>query len=318
MTLKERSQIKTNVTNGFFDHDDTKLYSSIKSEDDQKILQEDITHIHEWSLKWDLKFHPEKCKVMRIGGEENILHNYEMNGNYLKYTDEECDLGLIIDNNLNFEAHMNAKVNKANKIMGLIRRTFTFLNGETFTKLFKSLVRPHLEYANAVWDARLKASKNNIENVQRRATKYIPCCKGLNYNERLEKLNLPCLAYRKLRGDMVEAFKFVSDHYDEEIENPIKSSLQGVNRTRGHKYKMSKSITAKSKTIRRRFYFNRITNFWNDLPEETVTAPSIASFERRLDKYWNKFKIKFNFERCVKFEEQMLAGIGSMNLTMDT
>ena len=98
---------------------------------------------------------------------------------------------------------MSNKIRKANSIMGLIRRTYTYLDEENFLLLYKALVRPHIEYANQVWAPHLKKHIVEIENVQRRATKLIPGFKNLSYEERLRRLNLPTLAYHRLRGDMI-------------------------------------------------------------------------------------------------------------------
>ena len=76
-----------------------------------------------------------------------------------------------MDNKLNFEEHMNENINKANSIMGLIRRTFTHLDETTFLLLYKAIVRPHFEYANAVWNPYTMKHVMALGNVQRRATK---------------------------------------------------------------------------------------------------------------------------------------------------
>ena len=104
--------------------------------------------------------------------------------------DHEKDIGVTLDSKLNFEKHINEKINKANSILGTIRRTFTYIETENFTNLYKALVRPHIEYANQIWSPYLKKQTEAIENVQRRATKMIPSLKQLPYTERLRKLNL--------------------------------------------------------------------------------------------------------------------------------
>jgi hypothetical protein len=71
--------------------------------------------------------------------------------------------------------------------MGLIRRTFTYLNEHNFKYLFQALVRPHLEYAAAVWLPYKQHDIDSIENVQRRATKQIPSIKDMEYPDRLRK-----------------------------------------------------------------------------------------------------------------------------------
>ena len=79
-----------------------------------------------------------------------------------------------------------------------------------FLALFKAIVRPHLEYASVVWSPLYKKDRIQIENVQRRATRIVPSLKGLNYSERLKRLGLPTLEYRRDRADMVEVYKILN------------------------------------------------------------------------------------------------------------
>ena len=94
-------------------------------------------------------------------------------------------------------------------MMAIIRRTFQHLNEETFIPLYKALVRTHLEYASSVWAPYKKGQIDRIEAVQRRATKQISGLCDLSYTERLRRLGLPTLSYRRLRGDMVQVFNVV-------------------------------------------------------------------------------------------------------------
>ena len=77
----------------------------------------------------------------------------------------EKDIGIYVDQHLTFDTHIETKVNKANSIMGIIRRSFTYLDEEIFRLLFKALVRPHLEYVQLVWCPYLKKHIELIENV---------------------------------------------------------------------------------------------------------------------------------------------------------
>lgn len=95
--------------------------------------------------------------------------------------------GVLVDDQLNYSQHIQQKINKENSMMGLIRRTFTYLNEHSFKYLFQALVRPHLEYAAAVWSPHKQHDIDNIENVQRRATKQIPPIKVMEYPDRLTK-----------------------------------------------------------------------------------------------------------------------------------
>ena len=175
--------------------------------------------------------------------------------------------------------------------MGLIRRSYTYLDITCFLMLYKALVRPHLEYANQVWAPRLKKYVVALENVQRRATKQIPGFKDMEYRDRLEKLSLPTLVYRRLRGDMIELFKILSAKYDKRVCDFIPLH-EGP--TRGHPLKIKKEHIKLNK--RSASFVPRSVNVWNSLPCDVVTAPSIQAFERRLDRHWRNEPFRFNFE----------------------
>ena len=84
--------------------------------------------------------------------------------------------------------------------MGVIRRTYAYLDKNSFLYLCKALVRRHIEYANQVWASHLRKDIETIENVQCRGTKQIPGFRNLTYEERLKKLDLSTLCYLRKRG----------------------------------------------------------------------------------------------------------------------
>ena len=118
----------------------------------------------------------------------------------------------------------------------------------------------------------------------------IPALKGLTYNERLAKLSLPTLAYRRERGDMIETFKILNKYYDNTVANFLIRDTS--ERTRGHSLKLQKHHCRLD--IRKFYYTNRIIDKWNSLPNQVVTAPSVHTFEQRLDKFWSTQEIKYN------------------------
>ena len=107
---------------------------------------------------------------MDIGTRDRIRYSYHLENTELEHTEEEKDLGVHTDNRLKFDTHIGSKNNKANNVLGAIRRSFSFLDNTILLRLYTSLVRPHLEYANPVWNPRYKKDIRNIENVQKRAT----------------------------------------------------------------------------------------------------------------------------------------------------
>ena len=140
-----------------------------------------------------------KCKVMHLG-HSNPRSSYSMGGEELTASSQEKDLGVLIDDSLEFGKHIKEIVNKANRILGLIRIGFDCLNKEIFMNLYPALVRPLLEYCVQVWSPHKRKHVNLIEGVQRRATKLVPELKNLPYEERLKKLGLTTLEDRRIKG----------------------------------------------------------------------------------------------------------------------
>ena len=105
----------------------------------------------------------------------------------------EKDLGVLIDQKLNFDLHIAEKTKKANSILAFIKKCFMKLKCQSLSVLIKTLVRPHLEYFNQAWHPHFQKHRSNLENTQRRATRLIPSLASLPYEQRLMKLDLPTL-----------------------------------------------------------------------------------------------------------------------------
>ena len=279
--------------------DDTKIYSRISNISDANSLQQDLISLQAWSDTWLLPFHPDKCKVLRLGRRLDPPYQYEINDTLLAHVKSEKDLGVTIDNDLKFREHIDEKVNKANSMMGIIRRSFKHLDTDTFCKLYKGLVRPNLEYAATVWSPHLKGDIRKLESVQRRATKQLNDFKNLDYDERLKKLKLPTLIYRRLRGDMIEVYKILTKKYDPLVCDilPLHTTHYPNSCSRGHSKKLLKR--SHSLDLRKFSFSMRTTDIWNSLPERVVSAPSIYAFENRLDRLWSNQDIKYNFEAAL-------------------
>ena len=292
--------------------DDTKAFRDIKSVPDQIILQKDIKSLTEWSDIWLLKFHPDKCVAMQLGNS-CIKFDYVMEGHILDNSKCEKDLGVYIDDKLNFEEHIYEKIKKANKILAVIRKTFTKMNAQIFCQLFKGLVRPHLEYAQAVWSPQCKTLIRKVEDVQRRATKLIPGFYNLKYPERLKKLKLPTLAFRRARGDVIEVYKMLSKSggYDQTIPCIFtmnkRSSVSHWSHSKQVYHQGSKNNTLKNS------FSHRVQNLWNYLPEEVVSAKNaegketLFAFENALDRHWHDQKLMYDFEAKIvknKFDKK--------------
>ena len=163
--------------------DDTKLYRRVTTLEDNKALQDDLTNLEDWSIKWNLCFNSNKCKVMHIGhsGGPPIL---------LDSTTNENDLGRM--STLTFEHHVEDVVNKADRMLGIIMGACTFLDGPTLTQLFPSLIRPLLEYHRCMVSGAFKSEINFSWRMSKDGLQsWFLVFKNYSYEDRLGILNLP-------------------------------------------------------------------------------------------------------------------------------
>ena len=99
---------------------------------------------------WQMEFNASKYKVLHIGSG-NRLFQYELNGHVLASSKEEKDLGVIVTDNLKSSSNCQAAYNKANRVLGMIKRTITYKSPDILLPLYKSLVRPLVEYCTPAW-----------------------------------------------------------------------------------------------------------------------------------------------------------------------
>ena len=113
--------------------DDTKMSKEIRSKEDLELVQAGLFRLQDWSDKWLLLFHPDKCKVLQISSsfrrnlEQPIYFMRKSDGTEVQLEVSVCekDSGVYVDQHLTFDTHIETKVNKENSIMGIIRRSFT-------------------------------------------------------------------------------------------------------------------------------------------------------------------------------------------------
>ena len=275
--------------------DDTKLFTHVTNHQDRTNLQQDLDNLSNWSDMWQLKFNVAKCGVMYYGNQQE-KHTYTMSEDgvqrNLGEVTEEKDLGVKFDPSLMFSKHIAMISKKANMMAGIVKRTFDHMDESMFITLYKTMIRPHVEYANCIWHPVLKKDSDLIEKVQRRATKLVPNLKDLSYRERLENLNLPTLAYRRLRGDLIQTYKIMQG-----LNNVQKEAIfrlaEPDSVTRGHRFKLAKQHSRLK--LRQNSLGIRIVNTWNNLPDSIVAAKTVNIFKNGIDKVLAKDCDKFNY-----------------------
>ena len=128
--------------------------------------------------------------------------------------------------------------------------------------------------------------------MQKRATRQVPAMKGLTYEERLKKLNLFTLRYRRLRGDMIKVYKILTKKYDHEAAPTLQKAV--FEQTRGHSLKLGVRRANGGHILRQQFFTLRVVKPWNSLPESVVNATTLAQFKQKLDTFWSDNPLKFN------------------------
>ena len=206
---------------------------------------------------------------------------YYLNGTVIDSTDSYKDLGIILDHQLKFHQHSTEVTVKANWLLGLIRKSFDHLDSEMLTKLFTAFVRPTLEYSNVVWGPFFVLDQRKVEKVQRRATRLLPSLRDKPYEERLETLQLPSLAHRRHRGDMILLYKIINNYFNSDFSTLYTYSNTTV--TRGHQFKLFKHHSRLN--CRSKYFLNRLIDDWKALSAFVVNVNSANSFKSLLDNH---------------------------------
>ncbi len=105
---------------------------------------DDLNKISAWSAIWEMSFNIKKCHILQVG-TRNLNNYYEMSGKKLESVYCVKDLSVTITSNLKFSQQCKDAAGKANKMLGFIKKKFSFKNKDVLLPLYKSLVRPHLE-----------------------------------------------------------------------------------------------------------------------------------------------------------------------------
>ena len=125
--------------------DDSKLFSQVSMYEDAEKLPKDLSTLNEWSTDWSMLFNSKKCKCIHHG-YNNTQYDYFMGNECIETTHEERDLWVIITETLDVTKQCVRAANKANAMLGMTHRAFKYKTKEVVLKLYKSLVRSHLEY----------------------------------------------------------------------------------------------------------------------------------------------------------------------------
>ena len=270
--------------------DDTKCFKVISNHLDSLQLQQDLKSLATWSDNNHMKFNTSKFIHLRFNSKFST--SYRVNNIPITHSNTHRDLGLIISSNLSWKEHYSSIISKAYRSLGLLRRTFSHnLHIEAKKSLYLSLVRSKLLYCSQLWNPYLLHDIAVLEQLQRRATKFILNDYKSDYKTRLIKLHmLPLMYYYDLSDILffIKSIKFPSSHFN--INKFVHFCEQSTRSSTSNKIKHVYSSTNKHKNN----YFNRLPRIYNALPAIDLDLP-MNTIKFALKKYfWDHFVGNFN------------------------
>jgi hypothetical protein len=264
--------------------DDCLVYRNITSDQDQQQLQHDLDALSTWSRTWGMKYNPSKCNILSISRRRSKLHYpYALEGQTLEHVAQAKYLGIQLRDDLKWSTHVQDITAKASRTLGFLYRNLSTCPLKLKNTAYLALVRPLLEYSAAAWDPHLAKDIKLLENVQRRAARFV-----LNLHPKdhtsittaIKNLKWQTLQIRRRNQRLTFVYKMINDL----IAVPVLDYLtRASTRTRSNHPHKFNHVQASTNQFKNSFFPRTIVD-WNRLTEDTVCSSSVDSFKNKLSR----------------------------------
>jgi hypothetical protein len=218
---------------------------------------------------------------MKFGAFDGKVAHYTLYSENLMAFSSERDLGITMHSSLSYKLHIQKIVNKALKMYGWLTRNLVTRDKKVILRIYKSLIRPTLEYASSVWSPERTGLCIIVEKVQRKVTKLV--VRDGPYSARLEMLELPTLRWRRNYLDLLQVHRII--HGDQALRKELFTFSSEVSNasTRRHRFAIYKPYVRTD--ILKNHFVCRVVDHWNSLPDELLDLTRFDLFKRRLKCY---------------------------------
>ena len=259
--------------------DDSVIYRDIHCEEDHSILQQDLHTLADWSSTWLMEFNIQKCATLTITRKRKpSTHQYELLDEAIPRVDEYKYLGVIVSKDLRWTAQCQAILHKANKTLGLLRRTLSPCSKEVKTRAYQALVRPQLEYGSEAWNPCHTTVAQRLEKVQRAAARFVhrDYRRDTSPTALISRLGWDPLHTRRL---LAQCTMFYKVHYNF-VNIPVPPFIIPAPYISRHDHQLKYAVPQATIDAYKFSFYPRSIWVWNHLPGTAVTAPTIALFQR--------------------------------------
>ena len=292
--------------------DDLKIWRKISNAADHNVLQSDISNLHTWATENKMNFHPSKCKVLRSTLKlKPLILDYTMAGCILETTENERDLGVIINSKLLYNKHHNQIVPKSSQRLGLLKRNCSFTKCIKSRKiLYLTIVRSLYEHCSPIWRPINQTQLNKFDKIQKRAIKWIfneTYCRYSvrQYFEKQKYLKILPIESKFILNDIIMFHKIFYNlsvvqlpkyiiTYDRSNADAAMFQRQTRQFNSTDRLKVRCTISPRVNAFKNSFFY-RVHLLWNELPLEIRDIERPECFKTNLEQYiWKTLQSPFD------------------------